>query len=71
MNNVFAYTAPGSSYPEYLSLNVDEHFNLVITVRGEAKGDGSCGETVNITLTPQQVQSLARTLFSYACTSNA
>lgn len=66
MNNVFAYTAPGCNYPEYISLNVDEQGNLTVTVRPEPAGDGVCPQTVSIKLTPEQVKILARQLFSFA-----
>lgn len=44
--NLFAYTAPGSLYPGYVSINRDENGNVRVTVRAEPKvRDGSyiCG----------------------------
>jgi len=73
-SNIFAYTAPGGNYPEYVSINVDNDKDgnqVTLTVRSQAKSDGSCGDTVSIALTPEQLYKLAYTLFSYACTGNA
>src|SRR6266403_4895187 len=40
VNNVFAYTALGSNYPEYLSVNANEDSTVEITVRSPKKTDG-------------------------------
>lgn len=36
--NIFAYTAPGSDYPDYLSINRKDE-RIVVTVRGNRGGD--------------------------------
>lgn len=40
-----AYTAPGVTYPEYVSINTVEGGLIEITVRSPTKRDGSCGDT--------------------------
>lgn len=40
--NVFAYTAPGADYPEYLSLNVVDG-KVLLTVRGPKRAPGVGG----------------------------
>ena len=32
-DNIFAYTAPGGSYPGYVSINRDKDGNIAVTVR--------------------------------------
>ena len=32
-DNIFAYTAPGGSYPGYVSINCDKDGNVAVTVR--------------------------------------
>lgn len=36
--NIFAYTAPGSDFPDYLSINRKDE-QIVVTVRGRRGGD--------------------------------
>lgn len=50
MINLAAYTAPGSDYPEFLSINKNEDSSVSITVRSHAKPGGHCGDTVMITV---------------------
>lgn len=58
--NVYAHTAPGASYPEYISVNETDDPNLfTVSVRSPAGDDGSCGDTAQITLTMQQMEELA------------
>ena len=52
-SNIFAYTAPGCNYPEYISVNTDDEKNVMFTVRGPAQ-NGECGHTVCIKLTAKQ-----------------
>jgi hypothetical protein len=52
--NLFAYTAPGPSYPEYLSLNEIDG-ELVLDVRSQAPPTGN-GQTARITLDPQHAR---------------
>lgn len=54
MKNLFAYTAPGCNYPEFISVNREVNQTEVI-VRSAAWGDGTCGNTASIKLTPEQV----------------
>lgn len=71
-SNIYAYTAPGANYPEYVSINTgfDDESKIEITLRGQAK-DGECGRTVAVSLTFGEFERLARTLYSYACTGKA
>jgi hypothetical protein len=49
--NMFAYTAPGADYPEYISVNRRQGDGMIeITVRSPKKADGSCGDTASIVL---------------------
>jgi hypothetical protein len=54
--NLYADTAPGCSYPDYISLN-DVDGAVVLTLRGparnplESRGFLDCGETVALELT--------------------
>ncbi len=58
--NVFAYTAPGSDYPEYISVNETNDTNLfTITVRSPRNDDGTEGASATITLTMPQMDELA------------
>jgi hypothetical protein len=45
--NLASYTPPGSNYPPYLSINY-RNTMVEITVRSEAKPDGTQGETATI-----------------------
>ena len=36
-DNVFAYTAPGSQYPGYVSINRDQNGDITVTVREAAR----------------------------------
>jgi len=62
MKNLYAYTVPGANYPAYLSVNGDPHGNVTITVRSTALEHGVCGPTAEITLTPEQVNTLVASL---------
>lgn len=54
--NVAAYTPPGANYPCYVSFNRSGDYGLqiAVTIRGDKKSDGSCGDTVTATLTQEQ-----------------
>lgn len=69
-DNIFAYTAPGCNYPEFVSVNIRDG-KVVLTARAAAKADGACGDTVDVDLPPQVVREMARKLFGFACTTNA
>ena len=61
--NLFAYTAPGASYPEYISVNRRKSDGMIeITVRSAAKADGSCGDTGVIVLHRGQLGGLFNAL---------
>lgn len=47
--NKFAYTAPGSSYPAFVSLN-ERDGSMVLSVRGPRKNNGDCGDTVEVSI---------------------
>ncbi len=70
-HNVFAYTSPGCNYPQYISVNREENGETSVIVRSAAWGDGTCGNTAAVVLSPEEFTKLARTLFSFACTGNA
>lgn len=63
MTNIFAYTAPGCNYPEYVSLNVADDGSSILIVRSKAKEDGSCGDTAQIALDADKLAEFARTLY--------
>lgn len=46
--NLFAYTAPGTNYPNYMALNRNEDGSLVLDARGPATADGKCGATIQV-----------------------
>lgn len=71
MDNMFAYTAPGGTYPEYISVNIDDEQRVTVIVRSAAKPDGACGDTSQITLSHEQLSALANRLFSFACCNKA
>jgi hypothetical protein len=58
--NLFAHTAPGSSYPEYLSLNEIDG-ELVLDVRSQAPPTGN-GQTARITLDPERARAFGLAL---------
>lgn len=66
--NVFAYTAPGASYPEYVSVNQSGHDGYSITVRSPRKEDGSEGSQAMITLDGDQARALAVALLQDVAT---
>ena len=59
--NLYAYTSPAASYPEYISVNTREG-KVAITVRSPAKEDGSVGNLAEILLTQEQAAELANAL---------
>lgn len=59
--NIYAYTAPGCNYPEFVSVNREENGDVKLIVRGKPK-DGKCGETVSITIDGHQALLLADAL---------
>lgn len=70
-NNVYAHTAPGGSYPEYLSVNVNEDSTVEITVRSPRKEDGSCGDAATIKLSGAEFAKFASRAYAFACTNGA
>jgi hypothetical protein len=65
-NNIFAYTALGSNYPEYISVNTDDGQNVMVTVRGPVQ-NGNCGQTVCVLLSPEQVDKFISALMIFKC----
>lgn len=55
--NKFAYTAPESIYPAFVSLNERDGFP-VLTVRGPRKKNGDCGDTVDVPLPRAEIRRL-------------
>lgn len=70
-SNIYAYTAPGSSYPEYLSVNVNEDSTVEITVRSKRNGVVACGDTATIKLTGAEFAKFASRAYAFACTNGA
>jgi hypothetical protein len=63
--NLFAYTAPGSNFPAFVSLNQREDRDLVLTVRAGAKLDGLVpGHTVDVSLPSEEVAKLIEGLLA-------
>jgi hypothetical protein len=60
--NLFAYTATGINYPEYVSVNREDNGTVSITVRNKAKEDGSCGDTASVELEASEVSDLFHAL---------
>ena len=60
--NKFAYTAPESVYPAFVSLNERDGF-MVLTVRGPRKENGDCGETVDVPMSRADLKRLYDALF--------
>ena len=52
--NIFAHTAPGTNYPEFVSINLEEDGTISVTVRNPAKPDGSCGEIAMVKLSVEE-----------------
>lgn len=58
--NIFAWTAPGASYPEYLSINECEG-RIEVTVRAPNRGSAA-GHTATMVLPLEAFSALAATL---------
>jgi hypothetical protein len=58
--NIFAHTAPGSSYPEFLSVN-EQDGNIEVTVRSPASGDVE-GTQATMTLPRDAAKELYRSM---------
>ena len=56
--NVFAYTADGADYPEFISVNRQDDGRLIITVRSA----GPDGETAEMALPDDQLVDLGQAL---------
>jgi hypothetical protein len=50
MDNLFAWTAPGSNYPPFVSIN-RKGDEIYVTVRATPPTKGACGDTITV-LTP-------------------
>lgn len=66
--NIYAHTAPGASYPEYISVNQSGHDGYSITVRSKAKADGSEGASGFIVITTEQAREIAAKLLADTAT---
>ena len=62
MTNLFAYTSSAANYPDFISVNRRDDGGIEIIIRSAAREDGSCGDTVCVVLTPEQVAELKRNL---------
>jgi hypothetical protein len=59
--NIYACTAPGADFPEYVSLNRSDA-GMTVSVRSPKKADGSPGDTAMATLDREQAKALAHAL---------
>jgi hypothetical protein len=72
--NIFAWTAPGADYPEFVSIN-ERDGKFIVTVRGPKRlknprpqyqtdpdAFDRCGETVEMTLPVRQLAEMAKAL---------
>jgi hypothetical protein len=69
--NIFAYTAPGGSYPDYLSINRQDDGRVTITVRSPAKqgkGYPICGTVAELTLPGDHLGELIAALQEHRAT---
>ena len=69
--NIFAHTAPGASYPEFLSINEQDDGRITVCVRGPKKMHTGAaadyegpGETVDMTLPRDKVAELIQSLLA-------
>lgn len=60
--NIFARTAPGGSYPQYVSVNETSVAAVEVTVRSPAGADGCCGATAAAVLSKDEALELARSI---------
>jgi len=60
--NIYAHTACGCNYPEFISVNKTEHGEVQFVVRSRALEFGFCGPTAEITLSQEMVLELVRKL---------
>lgn len=70
MKNIYAYTALGFVFPEYVSVNTHHKTTLEISVRSPPRVDSIrqnafCGSTGSVTLTRVQAQELANNILKY------
>ena len=54
--NIFAWTAPGTNSPEFVSINCHENGTFTLDARGPATLDGRSGETVRVILPVRQLK---------------
>jgi hypothetical protein len=68
MTNIFAYTAIGATYPEFISVNTVDGADappgkdVSIQVRSSAYPDGMCGQSGAIEISREQAIELARAI---------
>ena len=69
MKNIYAYTAPSSCYPEYISVNqVSENVSLTVRSKPVKNSEGVVmkeGATSTIELSREQLSDFAVALVSY------
>lgn len=59
-NNLFAYTAPGADFPEYVSINETDG-KVVLTARGQ----GVSGGIASVTLSERDLGEMAKALSNW------
>lgn len=66
--NIYAYTASGASYPEFVSINEQTDGSVTVSVRAPATFDvmqsddpplAVCGNTVEVRLSPTEFRRMA------------
>ena len=69
--NIFAHTAPGADYPEFVSINEQDDGRITVCVRGPKKMHAGAarafegpGETVDMTLPREKIAELIQSLLT-------
>ena len=57
--NIFAWTAPGGHYPEFVSFN-ERDGKITLDARGSVDAEGRCGTTIQIELPPLALAELGK-----------
>lgn len=63
-NNIYAHTEMTPNYPGFVSLNTSEG-KVELIVRESVHKDGTCGNTVTLTLPLEELPRLAKNLREY------
>jgi hypothetical protein len=66
--NISAYTAPGSNYPSFVSVNLVDNQEVEIMVRPEVQTDGRCGEGASMKMSQADFYKFAFEMANWAFT---